>query len=102
MKNDQWFSPGDRVMRVSSAAALGFPYRAKIPESGFGKILCVAGCWQTASGWNAVKFVGVLNSSPDIGFLAACFRRVEEIRLCVEAAKRMRQPVEEEAMTEEV
>lgn len=95
MKDDQWFNPGDKVMRVAYSPQLGAIPGLRIlplvPETDFGNVLCVEICWEDR-GVNRVKFVGIELDS-DHGWRAACFRRVSEIRLCVEATKRSASPV---------
>lgn len=97
MKQDYWFEPGDKVMRVAyGPEVVKFPSWQKLPpNSEKGKVLCVHSCWQEVDGWNRVLFVGI-PIVPGSGFLAACFRRVEEIKLCVKAAQKVGEPVEVE------
>lgn len=80
--NDQWFEPGDKVMRVAYAEELGLPSNGRrLPETEFGKILCVSYC-TVFEGYTVGHFVGIE------GFEHTdCFRKVEEIRLCVDALK---------------
>lgn len=91
--NDQWFEPGDKVMQVMSTAELGRPTSGR-GGSLRGKVLCVLQCWANWRGYNVVAFVGIPDDGR--GRYAACFRRVEEIRLCVRAAERMGEPVTQE------
>lgn len=98
--NDQWFEPGQKVMRVSDNLAsdctkLGLPYDS--PE--FGEVLCVTECW---SAWdiNHVSFVGypaTYDLGQKIGFWTNNFRKVEEIKLCVEALKKAKPREKQEA-----
>lgn len=83
--NDQWFEAGDKVMRVSNWNPGGLVDGSK--EKPFGHIFCVEYSFQSCVGMNGVKFVGV-----QIPALASNFRRIEEIKLCVEAAAKMKQP----------
>jgi hypothetical protein len=48
-------------------------------------VLCVKLCFEF-DGWHHLDFVGVPDNTI-LGYLAACFRKVDEIRLCVEASK---------------
>jgi hypothetical protein len=93
--NDQWFEPGDKVMRVSYPEDIGLVATGYRPiETHFGKVLCVDDCW-TGNGFSAVSFVGVPDPW-DRGFYACCFRKVEEIKLCVRAAEKFSQPQTED------
>jgi hypothetical protein len=96
--NDQWFQPGDKVMRVAFAAwDFGLPTEGVDypPETEKGKVLCVAAC-TTHGKYNFVRFVGV------VGFYyACCFRKIEEIKLCVRAAEKFHQPATTEPETAE-
>jgi hypothetical protein len=96
--NDQWFEPGDKVMKVLSRDELSviFPkmHRLGIKISRR-KVYCVSACWR-GSKCNLVNFVGITNSTmpngQPRGFPALAFRRVSEIQLIIRASKR--QPVE--------
>lgn len=85
--NDQWFNPGDKVMRVNEAVILGLPYNRlpTHPATDYGKVLCVDRCFPEHSG-NAVLFIGLKGKV----FYARCFRKVEEVQLCVRAAEKMK------------
>lgn len=101
--NDQWFSPGDKVMRVATAVQLGLDPddRSVLSATDFGKILCVSEFRERPRG-NWIRFVGV-NCSPTDWWFAQCFRKVEEVQLCVRAAKLFETPIEVGApQTEEV
>lgn len=90
---EQWFEPGDKVMRVAYLEDI-FPDKKSCgshPQSGFGIVLCVASCWAGEDGWNRVLFIGIA-THPGKRWLAACFRRVEEIQLCIRAAEALRVP----------
>jgi hypothetical protein len=90
--NDQWFEPGDKVTRVSRAIDLGMTPPPSIPRingTGYGRILCVERC-STSTYGNLVRFVGITHYAKG-GCLARCFRKVEEIRLCVEALEKAKQ-----------
>lgn len=90
MKNDQWFEPGDKVMRVASAPII-------MPETDFGIVLCVDRCEYISSrSYSRVFFVGI-PSPTGYGHLANNFRKVEEIQLCVRAAKKKPDCVEVES-----
>lgn len=89
MKNDQYFEPGDKVMRVTAGDKL-FPRDIFFGGNGltsvpYGAVVCVS--WFEADAIaNRVAFSGI-----DRVFLAACFRKVEEIKLCVNAVKSVKQ-----------
>lgn len=97
--DDQWFEPGDKVMRVFLSTELGLPGVGP-PILSSSTVYCVESCDQDADGWNAVTLVGIDDGG--LPFYAACFRRVTEIQLCVRAAKRLSSPVETTAETENV
>jgi hypothetical protein len=93
---DVWFEPGDKVIRVAYAYDLGLPLipqRRLTNQSDFGNVLCVERCFRLGD-WNRVSFVGIKPTGilPDRGWYACCFRRVEEIQLCVRAAEKFKQP----------
>lgn len=95
MKQDYWFEPGDKVMRVAYGPEVAkfdkwLPHSSEAEK---GRVLCVHACWRADNGWNYVTFVGV-PITPGSGFLACCFRKVEEIKLCVKAAQKVGEPVE--------
>lgn len=84
-------------MRVARADRLGRNHSGVyIAETRFGRVLCVSRCWSASDETNRVKFVGVQNSKPERGFLACCFRKIDEIKPCVRAAEKFKQPQEEQ------
>lgn len=93
---DQWFSPGDKVMEVDVEAAMeqtvpGYADAEKVPTKP-GAVYCVEKFTTfSPTGWNAVWLVGV-DCEPD-GLFAAEFRRVEEIRLCMSALRKEGKPL---------
>ena len=95
MRNDQWFEPGDKVMRVAydvpplEQVAI-YPAIPSLDLIPYGKVFCVESCYQTRVG-PRMRFVGVLEPPESIGIYTNNFRKVEEIRLCVEAAKRVKE-----------
>lgn len=93
MRNDdQWFEPGDKVMRVEYAETLGLINNGITPpETEFGRVLCVTHCTDIPRFGNVVRFVGIEDG---LGFYACCFRKVSEIQLCVRAARHLSNPVE--------
>lgn len=97
MKNDQWFQPGDKVMRVCCFDDVTGRQSCHplVPETDFGKTLCVESVCKGPRG-NRVFFVGIQSLS-GIGWLAACFRKVEEIKLCAAALKVIKAPQPQEA-----
>jgi hypothetical protein len=94
--NDQWFEPGDKVVRVTTVAKSlpGVKWKPLPggPWAPYGRVMCVSACWNDGKR-NRVYFVGVPEAH---GFLAACFRKVEEIKLCVRAAEKFSQPQTED------
>lgn len=98
MKNDQWFEPGDKVVRVCWGDSLGIDPSRINPtvEAPEGDVYCVTHFRNNGS-WNEIWLAGFGEPPTEDGFFAACFRRVEELRLCVEAAERMKKPSEKEA-----
>lgn len=101
MNNDQWFEPGEKVVRVCELRNVlpGIPSN-KLPihpDTDFGKILCVHSCEYNIVA-NLVHFVGVQprDNTEMFGWVAACFRRISEVQLCVKAAQHFKKPVEEE------
>lgn len=98
--DDQYFEPGDKVMRVgfelpSNAAAYNGPNQPDIPQ--YGKVYCVEDFWEGPV-HNAIMLVGFGGwrfwRGMKAGWRAAHFRRVSEIKLCVRAAEKMSLPVE--------
>ncbi len=94
---DQWFKPGDKVMRVGSVSGNAFRYDGPKPK--FGAVYCVEDFYEGPS-FNAVMLVGFGgwrfrpgNPYP-IGWRAINFRKVEEIKLCIEAVERSKKPAE--------
>jgi hypothetical protein len=95
MERGPLFKAGDKVMRVGAAV----PGHALVPKAKmggrpipeFGVVYCVEDSFEGPQ-WNAVVFVGgggwlhapELTPYP-IGWPAAAFRKVEEIKLCVAA-----------------
>ncbi len=101
--NDQWFEPGDKVMRVAtSSEAVGdirghwWYEKDDAPKSGpqFGRVYCVEDFWEGPR-FNVVMLVGFggwrYHGSFKVGWAASCFRKVEEIKLCVEAVKKSKE-----------
>ena len=77
--NDQWFEPGDKVMRVKAS-----DYAEWQKMTPFGKVFCVKDCWFCAfDGRPTMRLVGLEQHAS----LTERFRKVEEIRLCVDALK---------------
>lgn len=97
--NDQWFEPGDKVMRVAHDPYKNCPriQRRGTDLAPYGKVFCVSDFCASDLG-NTVKFVGIANSIGSIGFAARNFRKVEEIQLCVRAADAMKKPKKQEEM----
>lgn len=100
--NDQWFVPGDKVMRVSGnpAGAAIYPTNRRKPK--YGEILCVEDFWEGPE-YNVVMFVGFggwayTKNGGKIGWRASCFRKVDEIKLIVEAVEKGRIEKEKESV----
>lgn len=97
LPNDQYFNPGDKVMRVSRGNPFRPGFFIQAPKDALeGVVYCVSACWKSKQAWNLVDFVGFppeLDSNGNQrGFIAANFRRVEEIKLCVNAVHTTKQP----------
>lgn len=98
---DQYFKPGDKVMRVGFNPAGGQAappeVRGDRPIPEFGTVYCVADFFEGPS-HNAVVFVGhggwarILGNPYPIGWPASAFRKVEEIKLCISAVNRAKKP----------
>jgi hypothetical protein len=99
--DDQYFQPGDKVMRVALSWQIpGLKVRPDAsldPRTDFGRVLCVSHCCKRPRmAGNRVFFVGIEGRRrPAQGWCAACFRKVDEIKLCVAAVKRKESPVEQ-------
>ena len=94
MRTDQWFEPGDKVMRVSGNPEGGSIYKTDRRKPRYGEVLCVEDFYEGPQ-FNAVMFVGFGGWAYDglgrpIGWRASCFRKVDEIKLCVEAVEKGR------------
>lgn len=88
--NDQWFEPGDKVMRVKAS-----DYEEWQRMTPFGKVFCVKDCWICLSdGRPTMRLVGLEEHTS----LTERFRKVEEIQLCVRAAEAMKNPKKQEEM----
>lgn len=94
------FAPGDKVVRV------GFTPHPKTktfpgdcgPDVAFGVVHCVEDFWEGPH-FNVIMLVGFGGwrswRNQKIGYPVAAFRKVEEIQLCVNAAKQMTEAVRE-------
>lgn len=93
---DQFFEPGDKVMRVAYASEFhnffGSPPGGTNPATDYGNVLCVESCWPHPILGNRVSFVGIKTNTPN-AWRAACFRKVDEIRLCQRALQQRETPV---------
>ena len=100
--DDQWFKPGDKVMRVSVAPVK--PRKAVVCEKPveLGTVYCVSDFYEGPE-FNAVMLVGfggfrrVRGNPYPVGFEARAFRKVEEIKICVAAANHAKAPQQTEA-----
>lgn len=99
MKNEIRFEPGDKVMRVDRTNH-GVKAKPAPVEAQWGVVYCVEACWPSPRGdvylMRLSGFPRVFHKSgTEVGFICPNFRKVEEIRLCVEAAKKVkkREPV---------
>ncbi len=90
MNGDQYFQPGDKVMKVCGARELGISVRSERPVP-CGIVFCVSEFCDRSPLHNGVRLVGVENSLNDFGdkkwFPAGCFRKVAEIKLCIAAVE---------------
>lgn len=101
MKDDQYFKVGDKVMLVDETPppSAGPPDPAVDDEDvDFGIIYVVAEFEEDPEYYNVISLVGkrplfVVNGVI-IGWPACNFRKVEEVKLCVQAAAKHRQPIE--------
>jgi hypothetical protein len=97
--SDQVFQPGDKVMRVSGNRPDGvvMKYERTCPQ--YGQVYCVEDFWRGPR-FNVVMLVGFGGWRYDshgrkVGWVASAFRKVEEIKLCVEAVRKVPKPLEE-------
>lgn len=94
-RNDQWFEPGEKVIMVSDTIEDGIQYdEASSPE--IGPTYCVSNFWTDPDGDNWIQLVGFKYEPASAYFyeqgeLARDFRKVEEIKLCVEAVRKVKQ-----------
>jgi hypothetical protein len=100
--SDQIFQPGDKVMLVQGSEGLAnVKARPDYPKVEKGVVYCVDFCFYYEYtkrhrvgliGWPRLyNLSGVLR-----GFPACCFRKVEEIRLCIDAVKKVEAPAPKE------
>lgn len=85
---EQWFQPGDKVMRVTGNRPDGFILKAPVDPPEYGKVYCVADFYEGPL-FNAVILVGGCDwhyhFGRKVGWPASAFRKVDEIRRCVDA-----------------
>lgn len=98
MRDDQYFKPGDKVMRVGDRPANTIPYKGNdMPKSSpqYGRVYCVEDFLEGPQ-FNTVMLVGFGGwrywHGMKVGWPAIAFRKVEEIQLCVRAVKDMHEP----------
>lgn len=86
------FSIGDKVMRIARHHP-GYGTIHPIPtnDAQEGVIYCVDWIGYSPAGRPIVTFTG-MDPTPFFGWFCHNFRRIEEIKLCVEAAAKMKQP----------
>jgi hypothetical protein len=94
--NDQYFVPGDKVMRVSCGDFKGVDYAGKYKIPGYGETFCVEDFWEGPC-FNVIMLVGFggwrynpLDGTP-VGWQSSAFRKVEEIKLCLSALEKKKQ-----------
>ena len=95
--NDQYFQPGDKVMRVEPEAKPGtYPYDGLPPKMGV--VYCVSDFWEGPE-FNVVMLTGFGGFRYDergrpVGWRAIYFRKVEEIKICLQAVAKVENNVE--------
>jgi hypothetical protein len=86
--NDQVFNPGDKVMRIYDES--DFEHIFNIKGNGNqvekGVVHCVSVFDFAFKGhnWNAIKLVGFNDPNDNMWEVAACFRKVEDLKSSVE------------------
>lgn len=95
--DDFYFKAGDKVMRVCTIVGRNQNI-SRVNLIKHGQIYCVEDFWEGPE-FNVVMLVGCGGWGYDeigrlVGWRAACFRRVDEIKLCVAAAQRLAAPQE--------
>lgn len=96
--DNQWFNPGDKVMQVNDNCPPG-AVTVRENDIQYGVVYCVKEFW-TDCGINWIDLVGFPTEydpidGERIAWTACNFRRVDEIKLCVAAAKHIKQREEE-------
>lgn len=94
MKDDLWFSPGDKVMLVSSAPRSEvLKCDVAIPQ--YGVVYCVEDFWEGPQ-FNVIMLVGFggwrHHNGMKVGWDACSFRKLEEIKLIMRAVQPERIP----------
>jgi hypothetical protein len=98
-KNDQWFESGDKVMQVCEPEDVLWLDCTEVyarDSTAYGIVYTVVECMEYDDG-NLMSLAGLPfdyapNGEIDGGVICALFRKVEEIKLCVNATKRTRSP----------
>lgn len=105
MKDDQWFEVGDKCLRVREPDPKrdGPECCTELPPyAPWGEILCVS-AFQSHPDGNTVLFHGypafVDENGDEWWEIPDCFRRVDEVRMCIEAAKHVKKPERVEVET---
>lgn len=95
--DDQWFQPGDKIMLVShkTYGEVAKDYKGAKPKMGV--IYCVEDFFEGPQ-FNVVMLVGFggwhWEGNYKCGWFAGNFRKVEEIKLCVQALNK--EPITEQ------
>lgn len=83
-------------MRVARATDQ-FSCKATLKDAEEGNVYCVEDAFQSLDGDHVITFTGFPKETNEmglvIGFVAANFRKVEDIKLCVSAAEKAKQLV---------
>ncbi len=91
-KSDQYFEVGDKVMRVEPRSMPGtYPHEGPFPKMGV--VYCISDFWEGPE-FNVVMLVGFGGFRYDalnrpIGWRAVYFRKVEEIKICLQAVAKI-------------
>lgn len=95
---DQWFEPGDKVVRVQDVQFTVKEIEERPSTLPNDKVLCVHAFINHPLYGNFVQITGY-NAGSEWWSPAREFRRVEDIQLCVRAAQAMKQPQTAQPLT---